>query len=145
MGTLSFRDFELNKVFDFGYLTVTEQEIIDFALLFDPLDFHTNKEVAEKSIFKGLITSGPHLFNNFYKTKWVPLFKNTVIAGLEVNNWKFIKPIYADMKVFCKVTITEMKENTEREVVAVKWHFDFTNEKQELIQTLDMTVMHHTK
>ncbi|OFY87226.1 MAG: hypothetical protein A3F72_17145 [Bacteroidetes bacterium RIFCSPLOWO2_12_FULL_35_15] len=145
MGTLSYKDFKLNKVFDFGYMNLSEQEIIDFALFIDPLDFHTNKEIAEKGIFGGLITSGPHLFFLFYKNHYVPLFKDTIIAGLEVNNWKFLKPVYANMKVFCKVTIASMKPNKEKNRVAVKWHFDFTNEKGEHFQMLDMTVLHKMK
>ncbi len=142
MGTLSYKDFKLNKVFDFGYMVLSEQEIIDFATFIDPLDFHTNKEIAERGIFGALITSGPHLFFLFYKTHYVPLFKDTIIAGLEVNNWKFLKPVYANMKVFCKVTIASMKPNKEKNRVTVKWHFEFLNEKDEHFQMLDMTVLH---
>jgi acyl dehydratase len=134
--------FELNKIFDFGSVSVSEQEIIDFATFFDPLDFHTKKEVAEKSMFGALVTSGPHIFNVFYKRNWVPLIGSTVLAGLELNNWKFLKPIYANMHVFGKVTIAEMTINKEQNKVAVKWHFDFTNEKGEYFQTLDMSVLH---
>lgn len=141
MGQLSFKDLELNKEFDFGYVTVSEQEIIDFATFFDPLDFHINKEAAKKSMFGGLVASGPHLFKIFHITKWIPLFKDTVMAGLEVK-WKFLKPIYADMKVFAKVTIADIKPNPEKNYAAVTWHFDFTNEKGEFLQTIDMTVLH---
>jgi len=141
MGKLSYKDFELNKVFDFNFVTVSEQEIIDFAIAYDPLDFHINKEVAEKSIFKGLIASGPHLFHIFYKNHWVPLFKNTVVAGMEVN-WKLLKPVYANMKVFCKVTIIDLKPNPEKQHASVKWKFEFTNEKNETLQLIDITILH---
>ena len=141
MSQLSFKDFELNKVFDFGFTTVSEQEIIDFAVRYDPLDFHTNKEFAEKSMFRGLITSGPHMFHIVYITKFLPLFKDSILGGLEVN-FKFLKPIYADMKVFCKVTIAELKPNKEKNYVAIKWHYDFTNEKGEFFQTIDITILH---
>jgi acyl dehydratase len=136
------KDLTINKTFDFGKISVSEQEIIAFAEFFDPLDFHTNKETAEKSIFKGLVTSGPHIFNVFYKTKWVPAFKNSVLAGLEMNNWKFLKPIYANMVIACKVTIADIKQNNEKQRAAIKWHFDFTNDNGEFVQTLDMTVLH---
>ncbi len=141
MKPVSFKDFEINKVFDFGYVTVSEQEIIDFAMFFDPLDFHIDKEAAQKSIFGGLVASGPHIFKIFHLTKWIPLFKNTVMGGLEVK-WSFLKPIYADMKVFGKAVITDIKTNPERRHAAVKWHFDFTNEAGEFLQTIDMTVLH---
>jgi acyl dehydratase len=141
MEQLSFKDFELNKVFDFGFITLTEQEIIDFAKVYDPLDFHINKELAEKSMFRGLIASGPHLFHVLYITKWLPLFKDSVLGGREVN-WKFLKPIYANMKVYCKATIAELKPNAEKNYAIIKWHYDFTNEKGDFFQTIDITVMH---
>lgn len=141
MGTLSFNDFELNKTFDLGTFIVSEEEIVDFALKYDPLDFHIDKEAAEKSIFKGLITSGPHLFHLFYKNRWVPLFKDTVIAGMEVN-WRFLKPVYANMNVNCAVTITGIFPNPEKKSAVVKWLYKFTNDKNEILQTIEVTIMH---
>ena len=141
MGQLSFKDFEVNKVFDFGHVTVSEQEIIDFAKFFDPLDFHIDKEAAKKSIFGQLVASGPQIFKIFHITKWIPLFKNTVLGGLEVK-WRFLKPVYADVKVFGKATIEDIKPNPEKGYATVKWHFDFKNEAEELLQTIDMTVLH---
>ncbi len=144
MSTLTFRDFEINKEFDFGYITLSEQEIIDFALNYDPLDFHTNKEVAEKSIFKGLIASGPHAFSVFYKTKCLPMYRDTIMGGLEVT-YKFLKPIYADKKIFGKITIADIKINHAKNYATVKWSFILTDEKKELLQTVDMTVLHSIK
>lgn len=142
MGEVSLKEFELNKEFDLGSATFSEQEIIDFATLLDPLDFHINKEIAEKSMFGGLITSGPHPFYIFYKTKWVPLFKDTVLAGRGVNNWRFLKPVYANMSVFCKATITEIIHDKEKGRLTITWHFDITNKEGEFFQTLDLIVLH---
>ena len=143
MGLLSFKDFEINKEFDFGSISLSEQEIIDFANNYDPLDYHTNLEVANKSFFKGLVASGPHPFSVFYKTKWVPLFKDTVLGGLEVT-YKFLKPVYVNQKVFCKAKIVDIKINQEKKYATVKWSFELTNEKEELYQTIDMIVLHNT-
>lgn len=142
MKILTFKDFEIGKEFDFGYITLSEQEIIDFAINYDPLDFHTNKEIAEKSMFKGLIASGPHAFSVFYKTQCLPMYKDTIIGGLEVT-YKFLKPIYADKKIFGKITIADIKTNYEKIYATVKWSFILTNEKDELLQTVDMTVLHN--
>jgi acyl dehydratase len=144
MGQLSFKDFEVNKEFNFGYVSVTEQEIIDFATFFDPLDFHTNKEAAKNSIFGRLVASGPHIFKVFHLTKWIPLFKDSVMAGLELK-WRFLKPVFADMKVFGNAVITDIKPNLEKGHAIIKWHFNFTNEEGEVLQTIDMVVLHNMK
>ncbi|HEY0030989.1 MAG TPA: MaoC/PaaZ C-terminal domain-containing protein [Bacteroidia bacterium] len=135
------KTLQAGNTFDLGSISLTEKEIMDFAEFFDPLDFHTNKEAAEKSIFKGLVSSGPHVFNVFYKTRWLSLFKESIMAGLEINNWKFLKPIYANMNVNCKTEVLAMNVQ-KRDSIAITWHFDFINDKGEFLQTLDMTVLH---
>src|SRR5690606_37729042 len=110
-----------------GTVILSEDDIIDFARNYDPLPFHTARKIAQKSIFKGLIASGPHIFNVFYRLKWIPLFGDSVIAGLEVNNWKFIKPIYAGEPIQCHININEITEKKEKGMIVVKWHYEFTD------------------
>jgi acyl dehydratase len=135
--------FEKGKTYDFGITKLSEEEIIDFAKTYDPLDFHTDINTAMRSRFKGLIASGPHLFNKIYKEKWVPLFGKSVICGLEVSNWKFLKPAYANQEIKNIVTIKEVKENNEKNWAAITWLFEFKDMQNELVQTLKMKVLHH--
>ncbi|MEO6884237.1 MAG: MaoC/PaaZ C-terminal domain-containing protein [Bacteroidia bacterium] len=137
-----FKDFVVGKKIDFGVTSFTESEIIAFAKAFDPLDFHIDKEAAKKSFFKRLIASGPHSFNFVHRTQWIPRFKDTVIAGLEVNHWKFLKPVYADMNVHSSVTIIHIKPNSDNTFAAVTWLYEFKNDEGEMIQSLEMTVLH---
>lgn len=138
----SHKDFILGKKFDLGATVLSEAEIIDFAKAFDPLDFHIDKAVAEKSIFRGIIASGPHVFNKIHRTKWIPLFGHTVICGLEVSSWKFLKPVYPDQNVKASVTIKLVHEIQEKNYVIVKWFYEFKDDKDDMIQSLEMTVSH---
>ena len=135
-------EFIPGKKYDFGTVVLSEQDIIDFAKAFDPLEFHTDKEAAEKSPFKGLIASGPHIFNFVHRTKWIPLFGKTVICGLEVSHWKFLKPIFANKPVHSSVTILDAKPNYDKKYVPVKWFYEFRDDAGELLQSLEMTVLH---
>ncbi|HLG33562.1 MAG TPA: MaoC/PaaZ C-terminal domain-containing protein [Bacteroidia bacterium] len=128
--------------YDFGIISFSEEEIISFAKLYDPLEFHINKEAAQKSIFKGFVASGPHAFHFFYINCWIPLFGKTVMAGLGISEWKFFKPIYPEQKVHCIVTITDVEEFPEKKSAAVNWEFEIKNEKEELFQYLNMKVLH---
>src|ERR1051325_9586980 len=129
-------DWKVGRRFDFGMTVLSEQDIIDFAKQFDPLDCHTAKEAAEKHFFKGLVASGPHIFNLVHRTRWIPILGHTVICGKEVTDWKFIRPIYAGQKVFSSATITDVKFNKEKNYVEVTWLYEFLNEKGEPFQTL---------
>lgn len=142
METLRIRDLYLNQVIDFGKITLSEEEIIRFAKANDPLPFHVDKQVAERSVFKALVSSGPQIFNTFYLRQWVPRLGHTVICGLEINNWKFLAPVYAYQPISCIVTIIYLKKNEERGHAIVTCRFQFFNPDNVMVQTNDVTVMH---
>jgi acyl dehydratase len=135
-------ELAIGKKFDFGEVALSEKDIIEFATLFDPLDFHINKEAAKKTIFKDIIASGPHLFNLIYRREWVPRFGKSVICGMGISNWKFIKPVYANQKIKAIAEVISMEKNEKVGGVEVGWRNEFLNEKGELVQYVESKVMH---
>lgn len=55
-----FDDYTAGEVHEFGGVTVTEEELVNFAERYDPQPFHVDAEAAAASHFGGLITSGWH-------------------------------------------------------------------------------------
>lgn len=55
-----FEDYAQDAVYEYGYVTVTEAEILDFATKFDPQPIHVDPEFADDGPFHGLIASGWH-------------------------------------------------------------------------------------
>ena len=53
-----FDDFEVGQRFESRGVTVTESQILDFALAYDPQPFHLDREAAARSPYGGLIASG---------------------------------------------------------------------------------------
>ena len=53
-----FDDLQVGDRFTTPGVTVTESEIIDFALKYDPQPFHLDSQTASESQFGGLIASG---------------------------------------------------------------------------------------
>lgn len=134
--------FVLNHQYDLGEKKFSETEIIEFATAYDPLTFHLNADAAHKSLFKGLVCSGPQPFNYFYRDRWVPKFGPTVVAGIGVDNWRFVKPVYVNQIVHCRVRITELTSHPEKGTVTVRWYFEFVNDEGTLVQHLEMLVLH---
>lgn len=55
-----FEHYEPGAVYEYGWASVTEAEIVDFASQFDPQPIHVDRAYAESGPFGGLIASGWH-------------------------------------------------------------------------------------
>ncbi len=53
-----FEDYEVGATYDLGSFTVTEDEIIAFASLYDPQAMHVDRELAAAGPFRQVIASG---------------------------------------------------------------------------------------
>jgi acyl dehydratase len=142
MENLTITNLRVNQKIDIGIITLSEQDIIDYAKLNDPLDFHVNRKAAEASIFKGFVASGSQIFNCLYKTGWIKLFGHSVICGLELNHWKFIRPVYANQPIKGTVEPIQINENKEKGHVVITWKYEFHDMHGQMMQSLDVTIMH---
>jgi acyl dehydratase len=55
-----FEDFEVGDVSELGPVSVSADEIVEFASRYDPQPFHLDAEAAKSTPFGGLIASGWH-------------------------------------------------------------------------------------
>lgn len=55
-----FQDYRPGAVYEYGYVTVTEEEILEFARRFDPQPIHVDRAFAASGPFGGIIASGWH-------------------------------------------------------------------------------------
>ena len=55
-----FEDFQVGDVSEFGPVTVTAAEIVEFAERYDPQPFHLDADAAAATPYGGLIASGWH-------------------------------------------------------------------------------------
>jgi acyl dehydratase len=104
-----FEDFTPGSVVEFGGITVTEPEIIDFARKFDPQPMHIDPEAAAKGPTNGLIASGWHtigLMMRMYADHYLP--ENGLPApGVDEVRW--FKPVRPGDTLRMRVTILETR------------------------------------
>ncbi|HOO89684.1 MAG TPA: MaoC family dehydratase [Syntrophales bacterium] len=93
MAGLYFEDFQAGDRFESPGMTITESQIIDFAMQFDPQVFHTNVVEAQDSIFGGLVASGIHTIALTFKLFLMTgvLSNNLGSPGFEELRW--LKPV----------------------------------------------------
>ena len=89
-------DFVVGTTREFGGLTVTKEEILQFARQFDPQPFHVDEEAARRSPFGGLIASGWHTAGLSMKM-WCDAFllETASLGSPGVEKLKWTKPVRA--------------------------------------------------
>lgn len=85
-----FEDYEPGAVHEFGSVTVTEGEILEFAGRFDPQPIHVDPEYAETGPFAGLIASGWHtaaLFMRMFTDHYLSRVASLASPGIDELRW----------------------------------------------------------
>ena len=92
--TLYFEDFTVGRVFEWSGLTVSEESIIEFGALFDPVAVHTDPVAAAKSQFGGLIASGWQVAALMQRMQYECYIKRAaVISSPGVDGLEFLLPV----------------------------------------------------
>jgi acyl dehydratase len=109
-----FEDFVPGDVAEVGPVTVSEQEIVDFASRFDPQPFHTDPEAAKASPFGGLIASGWHttaLFMGMFVRGVLLDSASLGSPGIEELRWT--APVRPGDTLTGRSTVTEVRPSSK--------------------------------
>ena len=89
-------DMPVGQEIDCGSHEVTVDEIIEFATHWDPQYFHVDRDAAAQSSFGDVIASGLHTASIFQRLAVTGLYSRyDVIAGKEIQNLRFLRPVRA--------------------------------------------------
>jgi acyl dehydratase len=132
-----FEDYLLGAVHEFGSVTVTESEIIDFAKQFDPQPFHTDPEAARQSPFGGLIASGWHtasLAMGILVRNYLSQAASLGSPGADELRWR--KPVRPGDTLSLRVTILESKLSRSRPGQGtIRTYIEVLNQHHEIVMT----------
>ncbi|HTI54262.1 MAG TPA: MaoC family dehydratase [Verrucomicrobiae bacterium] len=124
-GDLYFEDFTPGREFRTDGATITESQILDFALAFDPQPFHLDVEAAKETIFGGLIASGFHTmaltFRLFAQTRALAA---SSLGSPGVDELRWLRPVRPGDTLRATVTVQEQRPSTskpDRGIVRLRW------------------------
>jgi acyl dehydratase len=111
MTGLYFEEFSVGQKIMTGKRTVTDKDIMTFAeLTGDNNQIHTDEAFSKAGPFGKRIAHGLLGLSIASGLAWqMGILDGTVIAFREVNEWKFIKPIFIDDSMHADLNITETK------------------------------------
>lgn len=141
MTDLYFEDFTPGRAFRTGGVTVTESQIVEFALAFDPQPFHRDAEAAKETIFGGLIASGFQTmaltFRLFVETRALAA---SSLGSPGVDELRWLRPVRPGDTLRATVEVVEQRASAskpDRGIVRLHW----TTQNQRGEPVLTMTSM----
>lgn len=108
-------DFRVGEKFASDGVTITESEIIRFALQFDPQSFHMDVTAAEKSPYGGLIASGFHTLSLCFRM----FIQQGVIAASSIGSpgideVRWLAPVRPGDTLRTETEVLEVKPSSSR-------------------------------
>ncbi|MBN9673646.1 enoyl-CoA hydratase [Labrenzia aggregata] len=92
---LHFEDFASGQSYDLGSLTVTKEDIVDYAAEFDPQPFHLDEDAGKASLLGGLAAAGLHsasLVMRLVATGLLNKCASRGSPGIDKLSWR--RPVY---------------------------------------------------
>ncbi|WP_020203649.1 MULTISPECIES: MaoC family dehydratase [Cupriavidus] len=138
MPSLYFEDFTVGSKRDLGSHLVTEEEILAFARQYDPQPFHVDKDAAQNSIYKGLISSGWMTCSIMMRLLVDNMTSKSASMGSPgVDEIRWLKPVYAGDTLSVSLVVLDARASTskpDRGVIHTQW--EATNQRGELVCTV---------
>jgi acyl dehydratase len=135
---LYFEDFTPGREFRTDGITITEAQILDFALAFDPQPFHLDVEAAKETIFGGLIASGFHTialtFRLFAQTRALAACS---LGSPGADELRWLRPVRPGDTLRATVQVLEQRPSSSKpDRGIVRLHWTTINQRGEPVLTM---------
>lgn len=133
-----FEDLTVGERRDCGSLTLTKEEIIEFAEKYDPQPFHVDESVAKESIYGGLIASGWQTVCLSCRM-YIEEFMNNVagMGGPEVRELHFHLPVRPGDAIAATVEVDgKSRSKTHPDRGFVDFRIETWNQNDEKVLTM---------
>jgi acyl dehydratase len=110
-----FEDYRPGAVYEYGYRTLDEDELLDFARRFDPQPMHVDAESAKNGPFGGLIASGWHtagLMMRMLADHYLSQVAGLASPGIDELRWP--APVRAGDLLRLRTTIVDARESRSK-------------------------------
>jgi acyl dehydratase len=133
-----FEDYRPGFVGEYGSITVSQEEIVEFARRFDPQTFHTDPIRAARGPFGGLIASGWHtsaLMMRLYADHFVSKVAGLGSPGIDELRWR--RPVRPGDTLSIRVTILEARRSSSKpDRGLVRVQIEVLNQDKEVVMSL---------
>jgi acyl dehydratase len=141
MYDLYFEDFKVGDKFTTPGITVTESQIIDFAMHWDPQPFHMDAEASQRHNVGGLIASGFHtLCLSFRLFQQIGVLARCNLASPGFDSLRWLKPVRPGDTLHVVAEVTEARPSRSKpDRGAVRMLHSTFDQTGETVMTVDCT------
>jgi len=139
----AFEDFAPGDSAEFHRVTVSAEDIIDFASAWDPQPMHLDEEAGRASILGGLTGSGWHMACLLMRGMCDGFLVDSTSTGSPgVDEIRWLKPLRPGDVLTMRYTVISTRTSKSRpEVGFVHFRFETTNQNGETIMTMENPIM----
>ena len=137
MHTRWFEEFESGDKFESRGATLTESQIVDFALTYDPQQMHVDAAAAAGGAFGGLIASGVQTLALSFRLFFdLGLVARSNIVGPGMDEVRWLAPVRPGDTLKSVVEVLEVRESRSRpDRGTVRFGFTVKNQRDEVVLT----------
>ncbi len=131
-------DITVGQVFQSDPVTVTAEEIVEFATKYDPQYFHIDEEAAKTSIYGGLIASGWHTCAVTQQLRYACFIKDTAAMGSPgMDELRWLRPMRPGDRLSIRITVQEVRPSTSKpDRGIVRSLSEILNQDGEIVSTM---------
>ena len=132
-----FEDYNVGDVYEFGSATVTVEEIVAFARLYDPQDMHVDPVLAAAGPHGGLIASGWHTVGLMMKMFTEHFLPKNGLAGPGIDELRWTRPVHPGDTLRVRMTIMDVRRSRSKPDRGVVQPFvEVLNQHEEVVLTV---------
>jgi acyl dehydratase len=132
-----FEDYPVGAVFEFGSVTLSQEEMIAFARQFDPQDMHIDPVLAAAGPFGEIIASGWHTVGTMMRMLALHYLPKNGLASPGIDELRWPRPVRPGDTLRVRATVTDARRSRskpDRGIVTAL--VEVLNQKDEVVLTM---------
>lgn len=141
--TLYFEDLSVGQVLISPARTVTETDLVSFAMVSGDWNaIHTDEEFAKNTYYGKRVVHGVFgialMTGLMDRAGW---FDGSAIAMLGIDGWRFTGPVFVGDTLHCRVEITGKRLTSKGDRGILERKFSLLNQRDEVVQEGNISLM----
>jgi len=138
---VKFAEFQAGQIIEAGPHAVSEEEIIRFAVAYDPQWFHTDPEAAKQGRFGGLIASGWHTCGIAMRLVTEAVLQDSEsFASPGIGYIKWPSPVRPGDRLTLRATVLEARRSrSDAELGILRWRWQLYDAEAREVLDLETT------